>query len=111
MNLTEAQARSPFANGDEGDAWMETWCRYCVHDHELHDDGDGPGCDIVMTAMCHSDRHPDEWTPEPDDGRFFLPSRMICTKFEACDPCGGDPGEAERAERVELVTDYWKGRS
>ena len=34
--FTEA-CRDPFSNGTEGDAWMSKWCRFCAHDHDMHD--------------------------------------------------------------------------
>lgn len=102
----------PFANGTEGDEWMSKWCRYCARDHNVHGDGNGGlgglGCDLVLASMC--DEWPEGWIPEPDDGRFFLPSRMVCMAFTPCEPCGGDPGVADRAERVLEVTAYWRGQ-
>lgn len=101
----------PFSNGTEGGAWTAKWCDYCVRDHGLHNGGESqPMCDLVMTSMC--DEWPEGWIPEPDDGRFFLPSRMICTAFTPCTEgtCTGDPGAEARAERVAEVTAYWAGR-
>ena len=104
----------PFANGTEGEAWMAAWCNYCARDHEMHgpDDGtNGTGCDLVLMTMLGSDSEwPEGWIPEPDDGQFFLPSRLVCTAFTPCEPCGGDPGVEDRAERVEIVTRYWQER-
>lgn len=105
----------PFSNGTEEHAWLATWCAYCVHDHEIHEDKGG-GCDLFLHgAVLASEpewRWPEAWLPEPDDGRFFLPSRMICAQFKACHEggCTGDPGADERAERVVEVTAYWRGR-
>lgn len=103
-----------FSNGTEGHAWMSSWCSYCVHDHGMHDDS-GDGCDVVLWMMVGKDSDmpdPECLVAEPDDGRFFLPSRMICTRFEPCtkDGCSGDPGADERAERVAEVTAYWRTR-
>lgn len=106
---------TPFANGTEGGAWMGAWCSYCAHDHGIHADN-GPGCSIITDAVCFSLatsdpwRWPEAWLPEPDDGLSFLPSRMVCGMFTPCEPCGGDPGAEERAERVAEVTAYWAGR-
>jgi hypothetical protein len=103
----------PFSNGTEVQAWQAKWCDYCVHDHTVHDDT-GSGCDLFALGalMAGEDdyRWPEAWLPEPDDGRFFLPSRMVCAQFTPCheDDCTGDPGASERAERVIEVTDYWK---
>lgn len=109
----------PFSNGTEGDAWMNKWCNYCARDHGMHPVKDDRGewqtpavqpmCDLVMMAMV--DEWPEGWIPEPDDGRFLLPSRLVCTAFTPCEPCGGDPGEHDRAERVAEVTAYWRERS
>lgn len=99
--------RVPFSNGTEGDAWMGAWCRYCERDHEMHNDGPGPGCEIIASAMVDHDYWPEAWLPEPDDGHFFLPSRLVCGAFTPCNDCGGDPGATERAERVAEVRAYW----
>ena len=103
----------PFSNGTEGDAWMEKWCRYCSRDHGQHTDEPGEadgGCHLILDAML-GNAWPEAWVPEPDDGRFFLPSRMICSAFTPCEPCGGDPGAEDRAERVAEVTAYWRERA
>lgn len=110
--LSEATSGRPFSNGTEGDAWMDKWCRYCVHDHSMHGPNpQGPGCMLILNAMCPPDdfQWPEAWLPEPDDGRFFLPSRMVCGMFTAChdDGCTGDPGADDRADRVNEVTEYW----
>lgn len=113
-----AACRHPFSNGTEQHAWISSWCEFCVHDHGMTHEGaggsygQGQGCPILLDYMVDPDAWPMEtWIPEPDDGKFFLPSRMICLKFEAChqDDCEGDPGASERAERVADVLSYWKG--
>jgi hypothetical protein len=106
--LAEATRGMPFSNGTEGDAWMEKWCAYCVHDHGQHGDAADAGCDLIFGAMVGDD-WPEAWLPEPDDGRFFLPSRLICGMFKPCTEgaCTGDPGAKDRAERVAEVTAYW----
>lgn len=119
MRLSEAITQRPFSNGTEGDAWISKWCDYCVHDHALHngrEGDDGGGCDLIFLSMmsdfpCEDFPWPEAWLPEPDDGKFYLPSRMICAQFEAChkDECEGDPGAVERAERVAEVSAYWRG--
>lgn len=75
------------------------------------------GCDLILAAMMPdfpSDEFPwpEAWLPEPDDGSFALPSRMICGQFSPCTEggCTGDPGADERAERVEQVRTYWRER-
>lgn len=113
--LAEACARRPFANGTEGDAWMSKWCSYCAHDHNMHPGGseDG-GCDVLTHAYFPDDvPWPEAWLPEPDDGRFFLPSRLICRLFEPCTEgaCTGDPVASDRAERVAEVQGYWADRT
>ena len=105
-----------FSNGTEGDAWTSKWCEYCVHDHGMHTSGDGgPMCELVMNSMCHTSGHPlnpEAWVAEPDDGQFYLPSRMICMRFTPChrDNCDGDPAPADRAQRVHEVQAYWRSR-
>lgn len=104
----------PFSNGTEQEAWASTWCAYCVHDHEMHED-EGGGCELFLVGAIFAGeadwRWPEAWLPEPDDGHFYLPSRLICAKFQPCTKggCTGDPGAVERAERVAEVTAYWKG--
>lgn len=112
--LSEAAKQRPFSNGTEGDAWMSRWCAYCFHDHSMHDpDPEGPGCEIVTYLMLGEGHAPEALIPEPDDGRFALPSRMVCTRFEPCteQDCKGDPGAEARAERVAGVTEYWRTRA
>jgi hypothetical protein len=87
---------------------MAKWCEYCARDHGMHDQSLDPLCDLVMTAMIGE--WPEGWIPEPDDGSFALPSRLVCSAFTPCEPCGGDPGAEARAERVEEVTVYWRER-
>lgn len=105
-----------FSNGTEGDAWMSKWCEYCEHDHEMHANATGPGCSLIGNHMIDHHSWPEAWLPEPDDGRGFLPSRMVCLAFKACNlpggiqqegGCNGDPGADARAERVAEVTAYW----
>lgn len=107
MSAFAEACSTPFSNGTEGDAWQYAWCRHCARDHEMHDDT-GPGCGLLCTAFIGE--WPEGWIPEPDDGHFHLPSRMVCMAFTPCTPCGGDPGEHDRAERVSEVTAYWKDR-
>ena len=115
MSLSAATQSRPFSNGTEGDAWTSKWCDYCVHDHAMHGpNGPGPGCQILGDAMLGGGEWSwrEAWLPEPDDGRFFLPSRLICGMFKPCNEgdCAGDPGAVERAERVAEVTLYWSER-
>lgn len=101
--------RRPFSNGTEGDAWISKWCNYCTRDHDIHGETGGPGCDLM--SECFFDiGWPEGWLPEPDDGQFFLPSRLVCLAFEPCqkDACTGDPGAEDRAERVAEVKAYWE---
>lgn len=115
--LAEACTHRPFSNGTEGQAWMSAWCDHCAKDHGMHGDDDTDGaCDIILLSMLPdfpSDDFPwpEAWLPEPDDGAFTLPSRMVCGAFSACEPCGGDPGAEDRLERVIEVTAYWRDRS
>lgn len=103
--------RRPFSNGTEGDAWIAKWCAYCTRDHNIHEDHGLPGCSLMDVAM-FTDEWPEGWLPEPDDGHFALPSRLICTAFTPCHEgkCTGDPGAESRSERVVEVTAYWAGR-
>ena len=115
--LANMLVRRPFSNGTEGSAWTSAWCDYCVHDHGLHNGGeDNPMCELVGAAMFHQADEPlnvEAWIAEPDDGQFFLPSRMICLRFTPCHEsgCDGDPGAVERAERVAEVQAYWRERA
>lgn len=89
---------------------MWAWCNHCANDHSMHgSDPHGPGCEIMCEAMVDlPNGWPEAWLPEPDDGSFALPSRMICGAFRPCEDCGGDPGAEDRAERVAVVTAYWR---
>lgn len=110
MSALSEACRRPFSNGTEGDAWMSKWCNYCAHDHGLHNGGENkPMCDLIGSTM-FGDVWPEGWLPEPDDGSFALPSRLVCLRFTPCEPCGGDPGATERTERIEAVTVYWRER-
>src|SRR5690554_6682725 len=109
MSALSDACRVPFSNGTEGDAWMHKWWSYCANDHQMHGDGGGPGCDLILKAYLRE--WPGEaWLPEPDDGQFALPSRLCCLAFKPCEPCGGDFGADARAERIAEVTAYWKQR-
>ena len=100
--LSEACKR-PFSNGTEGDEWMDKWCFHCAK-------SDGYGCELLLHALAPDDvPWPEAWLPEPDDGRFFLPSRMVCLAFEAKPE--GDPGAEARAERIAEVQAYWREAS
>lgn len=107
QNPFAAACHLPFSNGTEGDAWQAKWCEYCERDHGMHND-EGAGCGMILSSLM--DEWPEGWIPEPDDGKFFLPSRLVCTAFVACEQCDGDPGAEARAERITEVTAYWKNR-
>ena len=110
MSFATAASNVPFSNGTEGDAWMSAWCEHCTYDHGLHNgNGVEPMCPIIGSSMFDRPfQWPEAWLPEPDDGKFFLPSRLVCLHFEACEPCGGDPGADERAVRIAEVKAYWE---
>lgn len=101
----------PFSNGSDAETWMDKWCAYCTYDHSIHADT-GSGCDLIVEAMVMGDDwvRPEVWLPAPDDGAHVSPSRMICTMFAPCEPCGGDPGAGARAERMTEVQAYWRDR-
>lgn len=111
------QVTHAFSNGTEGDAWTSAWCDYCVHDHGMHEgQGEQPMCQLVLNSMIHvadEPLNPEAWVAEPDDGVYFLPSRMICLRFKPCHEggCEGDPGEHDRAIRVSEVQAYWRERA
>jgi hypothetical protein len=118
-DLAAACKRRPFANGTEGEAWMACWCDVCTHDHSAHTGEYDPAgcCDVIGVSMLPefpSDEFPwpEAWLPQPDDGRFSLPSRLVCGMFEPCTKgaCCGDPGADERPGRVEATTAYWASR-
>lgn len=111
--LAAACSSRPFSNGTEGYGWMGKWCDYCANDHGMHADLNEPYCPIIGAAMLAQDYPadwPEAWLPEPDDGSFSLPSRMVCASFQPCtnEGCHGDPGAIDRAERVTEVTAYWR---
>lgn len=91
---------------------MGAWCTHCANDHGMHKGGADNGCalllDYIVGVGTDDWRWPEAWLPEPDDGQFFLPSRMTCGMFRPCEPCGGDPGAEDRAERMTEVAAYWK---
>lgn len=109
MTRLSDASHHPFANGTEGLAWQACWCDLCAHDHEMHTPDGCAGCPLLLASLIGE--WPEGWLPEPDDGQFFLPSRLICTKFTPCLDCGGDPGAEERAARVAEVTAYWEAAS
>lgn len=88
---------------------MEEWCEYCARDHGFHNGGDVDGCGLWCAALVGE--WPEGWIPEPDDGEFYFPSRLVCSAFTPCEPCGGDPGADDRAKRVDEVVAYWKVRT
>ncbi len=105
-----------FSNGTEGHAWTSVWCDYCVYDHGQHMENWSDGCELVLNSLVHESGqplNPEAWVAEPDDGQFFLPSRMICLRYKPCheDGCEGDPGEHDRALRVDQVQVYWRQRA
>ena len=112
MSLVDA-CRRPFSNGTEGYAWMDAWCDDCAHDHDMHTpDGEG-GCPIIAESFLatydeYPGAWPEVWLPEPDDGKHYLPSRLVCLHFEPCGPCGGDRQPEVRAAVVAEVKAYWE---
>ncbi len=112
MTPIAAASQHAFSNGTEGEAWMSAWCNHCARDHGMHNGGaEQPMCDLILQTMLGRDSTwPEGWLPEPDDGDFYLPSRIVCLAFTPCEPCGGDPGAVERAERVAEVSAYWRNR-
>lgn len=110
MSAFAKACQHAFSNGTEGEAWMSAWCNHCARDHGMHrGNAEQPLCDLILQTMLGSDSTwPEGWLPEPDDGDFYLPSRIVCLAFTPCEPCGGDPGAEDRAERVAEVTAYWK---
>lgn len=55
--MADAGDRSAFANGTEGDHWMDQWCHRCVHDLRI-DEG---GCPLVLVSMLG--KTPTEFVP------------------------------------------------
>lgn len=95
-----------FANGTEGYAWQSVWCDVCSHDHSMHD-GTGTGCDIFARSFLDDEVQP-EWIEPPASYGFYLPPHIICTKYEPCIDCGGDPEPELRAAIVAQVEDAVK---
>lgn len=118
------KATKPFANGTEFEAWYHVWCESCAHDHWCHslcDDesvpmADRPVCDLMVGALVGEDDPGGEaWIAEPDDGKFALPSRMICLRYTPCTRtdygnCTGDPAPDTRAAIRSEVEGYWRER-
>lgn len=72
--LARSTERRPFANGTEGDLWMDGWCRRepngCVR---------VDSCTVLDVAVIE-ERTPAEWV----SGRPVLGREMYrCTRFEA----------------------------
>jgi hypothetical protein len=96
---------SVFSNGTEGYAWMDVWCNHCAHDHAMHNDGNGPGCGVVIHMMT-SDEWPEAIMPEPP-GEFHLPPLHLCGMFTPCTSCGGDPLADVRSNVIAHTTQAW----
>lgn len=83
----------PFSNGSEERWWMGKWCDQCAHDHTMHD-GTDTGCDIFagyLITVGDDFRLPECWVMNRAQPANSLPAlRMVCLKFEPCEPCGGD---------------------
>ena len=121
MSLADATGTGhpPFSNGTERYAWTSAWCDHCEHDHSItHDEDDVEpyrSCDLLL-GMDLADygkfAWPEAWVPEPTDGRFELPSRMVCLKFKPCHvgDCDGDPYVETRVSVRAEVEAYWKGQ-
>jgi hypothetical protein len=68
--LSAAQARIPFSNGTEFDAWSENWCARCRHEETC------PLLDVVFIE----EKTPGQWQDrEPGS----LGNQYTCTEFEA----------------------------
>jgi hypothetical protein len=105
----------PFSNGTEFEAWTRVWCEYCVHDHDIsHDpDGPGPGCELILNALMDQHTWPEAWVPEPPSLGHNLPSLIVCERFEGClrGDCHGDPQHEARVEIVARVREAWAADS
>ncbi len=96
----------PFSNGTERYAWQSVWCDHCALDHDMHSpDGDG-GCTILAASFL--DDYSESWLDVPDGYGHYLPSHMLCLKYEPCEDCGGDPHADTRADIVWQVTEAWR---
>lgn len=51
---TRSRPGSPFSTSDDGEAWMDAWCRQCRHDVD-------EDCPLVTIAICGST--PAVWKP------------------------------------------------
>lgn len=65
--LARGQARMPFANGFEADAWMSTWCNRCLHQHTC------PLVDVALWGVT-----PQPWTETHPNG---LADRYECSEW------------------------------
>jgi hypothetical protein len=79
------------ANGTEGDAFEEKWCRRCACDDEAAVlDGESDGCPILATALA-GPQGPSQWIQDVEGG-------PKCTAFiqRRADGEQLDPFQAER---------------
>ena len=79
--VKRSEDRPAFANGTEGEAWMDGWCLrdggYCRHDSMQR--GGDVACPLLDVAML-ADRTPVEWT---DRTSTLGPGMYTCTRYEA----------------------------
>lgn len=80
-----AREGSPFANGTEGECWMDRNCYRCVNDKPSRQGDYANGCPLILVA--YEGRLPAEWVP---DKPGYLGEQWRCMYFRDEDD-GGDP--------------------
>jgi hypothetical protein len=79
--------RPPFANGTEGEGWIESWCNRCLVDAPFRNGISPTGCPLIAVAL--TGRTPAEWLDGPRDehGRYSIAHKYTCVNFRR--PGGG----------------------
>lgn len=107
----QSGGRIPFSNGTEEYAWQDAWCTWCAHDHDMTHPGgtENDGCELLLAAIVDTDRLPERWLDVPEGYGYYLPSHMVCLRFQPCTrgECDGDPHTAVRADIVASVQRAW----
>lgn len=88
--FARARQRSAFANGTEGDAWLEANCERCLHDKPTREGRPQDGCPLIMVA--YEGRTPAEWLDGSRDeqGRYGMADQYTCVLFRPEDEPGAD---------------------
>lgn len=97
------------SNGTEGDIFRDEWCDRCKLDHGMHGpDGEGPGCEIYLSAIAGDYAYPAVQGPpqwEREDVPFGQIPKLRCTAFVNCGRCF--PNRPAADPFVEGPRDRW----